>query len=104
MISIPTIGAAEAVSPTAQFASTLGAAQPSAPGASFGQMLLDGVQGVNQKLIDADQAVTAFALDDSIPLHQVTYALEQSRLAFELMLQVRARLVEGYQEIMRMQL
>ena len=59
---------------------------------------------MNQKLIDADQAVTAFALDDSIPLHQVTYALEQSRLAFELMLQVRARLVEGYQEIMRMQL
>lgn len=71
---------------------------------SFGRMLLDGVQGVNQQLTQADAQVAAFALDDSIPVHQVTYALEQARLSFELMLQVRSRLVESYQEIMRMQL
>lgn len=71
---------------------------------SFGQMLLGGVQDVDHKLADADATARAFALDDSIPLHQVTFALEQARLSFELMLQVRARLVEGYQEIMRMQL
>ena len=31
-------------------------------------------------------------------------ALEQARLSLELMMQVRSRLLEGYQEIMRMQL
>ena len=80
------------------------ATTPTGGTGSFGRMLLEGVQGVNQQLINADAQVAAFALDDSIPVHQVTYALEQARLSFELMLQVRSRLVESYQEIMRMQL
>lgn len=71
---------------------------------SFAQMLLGGVEKVDDQLTAADAAARAFAVDDSVPLHQVTFAIEQARLSFELMLQVRARLVEGYQEIMRMQL
>lgn len=71
---------------------------------SFASLMLQGVDQVNQKLIDAEAATTAFITDDSIPLHQVTYALEQARMSFELMMQVRNRLTEGYQEIMRMQL
>jgi flagellar hook-basal body complex protein FliE len=79
--------------------------QTAAPsGVSFSQMLLNGVEQVDRKLIEADSMATAFTLDDSIPLHQVTYALEQARLSFELMNQVRSRLIEGYQELLRMQL
>lgn len=70
----------------------------------FSQQLLGAVDQVNKKVIHADVMVQAFALDDSIPLHQVTYALEQARLSVELMMQMRARLMEGYQDIMRMQL
>lgn len=73
-------------------------------GASFGSMLLDGVDAVSAKAATADQMVRAFALDDSIPVHQVTFALEQAHLSLELMLQVRSRLVEGYQQLMGMQL
>jgi flagellar hook-basal body complex protein FliE len=82
------------------------AAAPAQVGApeSFARMLLDGVDQVNQKVLDADKMVQAFALDDSVPLHQVTFALEQARLSTELMMQVRARVLEGYQELMRMQL
>ena len=75
-----------------------------ATSSSFAQMLLQGVDGVNQKVTQADAMVKAFAVDDTVPLHQVTFALEQARLSVELMMQVRARLVEGYQEILRMQL
>jgi len=71
---------------------------------SFADLLAGGVDQVDRKLIESDAAARAFALDDNVPLHQVTFALEEARLSFELMLQVRARLVEGYQEIMRMQL
>ncbi|MDR3508519.1 MAG: flagellar hook-basal body complex protein FliE [Caulobacteraceae bacterium] len=74
------------------------------PGASFAQTLLSGVDQVNDKLVQADALAKAFAVDDSIPVHQVTFALEQARLSFELMLQVRSRLVESYQEFSRMQL
>jgi flagellar hook-basal body complex protein FliE len=74
------------------------------PAGAFAGLLLDGVDQVNTKILEADRMVQAFALDDSIPLHQVTFALEQARLSTELMMQVRSRLLEGYQEIMRMQL
>ncbi|WP_425999065.1 flagellar hook-basal body complex protein FliE [Caulobacter sp. DWR1-3-2b1] len=75
-----------------------------AQGPSFAQMLLGGLDKVNSDVLAADAAAQAFALDDSIPLHQVTFALEQARLSVELMMQVRARLMEGYQELLRMQL
>jgi flagellar hook-basal body complex protein FliE len=71
---------------------------------SFSGMLLDGLERVDRKLADADAIAKAFALDDSIPVHQVTFALEQARLSFELLQQVRARLVGSYQELLRMQL
>lgn len=84
---------------------TATAGSPSTQGSgSFARMLLDGAESVDEKLLEADRLVAAFAVDDSIPLHQVTFALDQARLAFELMLTVRSSLVESYQEIMRMQL
>lgn len=75
-----------------------------APTQTFGHLLLDGLQQVNQSVLKADELTRAFAVDDSVPLHQVTFALEQARLSIELMSQVRSRLVEGYQELFRMQL
>jgi flagellar hook-basal body complex protein FliE len=79
--------------------------KPTAPSAlSFSQMLANGVEAVDQRVVDADGLAAAFAVNDSIPLHRVTYALEQARLSLELMLQVRSRLVEAYQEVSRMQL
>jgi flagellar hook-basal body complex protein FliE len=80
------------------------AASPPTGAASFSRILLDGIGSVDRKMAAADAQVRAFALDDSIPVHQVTFALEQARLSLELMLQVRSRLVEGYQQIMGMQL
>jgi len=71
---------------------------------SFSQMLLQGVDAANQKAIDANEAVRAFTLDDSVPVHQVTFALSQAQLSMQLMLQVRNRMVEGYQQLMNMQL
>ncbi len=71
---------------------------------SFSQLLLNGVDQVNQKVLHADALAASFAIDDTIPPHQVTFALEQARLSLELMMQVRSRVVEAYQEFSRMQL
>lgn len=70
----------------------------------FGDILAAGVKQVETKLSTADSLVRQFALDDSMPVHQVTYALEEARMAVELAMQVRSRLVEGYRELMNMQL
>ena len=82
-----------------------GPMQPIAPrSASFADMLLSGLQKVDGKVADAEGLARRFAIDDSVPIHQVTMALEEARLSVELAMQVRARLVEGYREMMNMQL
>ena len=74
------------------------------PTTSFADMLIGGLDGANARIAEADRLTQAFILDDSVPVHQVTFALEQAQLSMELMLQVRERLVEGYQQLMNMQL
>lgn len=78
-------------------------ASPQATGVSFSSMMSDGIEQTNANLLEADRMTRAFALGEDMPVHQVTFALEQARLSFELMNQVRTRLVESYQEILRMQ-
>ncbi len=86
-------------------ASPAPAAAPAAPaGVAFGEMLGQGMKAVEDKVAAADDMVRAFALDESVPIHQVTIALEEARLAVDLALQVRTRLVEAYREIMNTQL
>jgi flagellar hook-basal body complex protein FliE len=71
---------------------------------SFSQMLLNGIDRVDQKLKSADAMVTSFALDDSIPPHRVIFALEEAQHSLGMLMQVRSHLVEAYQGIMRIQL
>ncbi len=71
---------------------------------NFGALLMGGVGQVEAKIKTADNLVRRFALDDSIPVHQVTIALEEARLAVELAVQIRNKVVESYREIMNMQL
>jgi flagellar hook-basal body complex protein FliE len=107
-MSVPAIEALSAA------LSALGPTQPSAlpanpwsssvTGGGFSQWLTHGLDQVNDKILKADTAVQAFAVDDSMPVHQVTYALAQAQFSFELMMQVRTHLIEVYQEFSRMQL
>lgn len=73
------------------------------PSQSFATVLAQGIESVNGALIRADAMLAQAALDGSQPPHQVMLALEEARLSFHLALQVRNRLLEGYQELLRMQ-
>ena len=75
-----------------------------ADAADFAALLAQAIGAVDAKVARADELVARFALDDSVPVHQVTIALEEARLSVELAMQVRARLVEGYKELMNIQL
>jgi flagellar hook-basal body complex protein FliE len=70
---------------------------------AFSQWISQGLERVNNQLVDAQGDVQRVAGGDLSNLHQVMMKMEQSRLSFQLMLQVRNRLLEGYQEILRMQ-
>lgn len=79
------------------------APQPVVP-VDFSTLVSEGLSSMDAKVAHADQMVSRFALDDSVPLHQVTIALEEARLSVEFAMQVRQRFVEGYRELMNMQL
>lgn len=79
-------------------------AQPSGSGASgFAAMVEKGIGEVNQQLLTSQADLQRLAVGDVQNLHQVMIRLEESRLSFQLMLQVRSRLLEAYQDVMKMQ-
>lgn len=74
-----------------------------APNEGFGQML-DGIVGSVVGKQDAAQAMTRqVLLGNSDQLHQSVIAMQEASVAFSLMVEVRNKLVESYQELMRMQ-
>ncbi len=72
-------------------------------GNSFGALLRSKVEEVNQMKLDADKAVEKVELGNSGSIHEAMIALEKADISFQTMLQVRNRILEAYQEVMRMQ-
>ena len=72
-------------------------------GVSFGDVLNQFVSEVNDKQIASGQAVNDLLSGKDIPLHQAMIAMQEAGVAFQLMVEVRNKLLEGYQELMRMQ-
>lgn len=83
----------------------VGTAQPSTgiPQEGFGSMLDGLVASVDAKQ-DASQAeARKVLLGDTDQLHQSVIAMQEASVAFTMMVEVRNKLVESYQELMRMQ-
>lgn len=72
-------------------------------GAGFGDILSKFVGEVNDKQIASSQAVTDLLSGKDIPLHQAMIAMQEAGVAFQLMVEVRNKLLDGYKELMRMQ-
>ncbi|SDF64249.1 flagellar hook-basal body complex protein FliE [Massilia sp. PDC64] len=90
-----------AILPAAEKLPSLAPAQQAAPG--FATWLTDGINAVNGTLVKADSEVRQVALGTGPSLHDVMIHLEEARLSFQLLAQVRNRLLDAYQEVMRMQ-
>jgi flagellar hook-basal body complex protein FliE len=76
-----------------------GAAAPTTFESTLGQM----VSEVNDKQIAANQAVAGLMTGDNVSLHQAMIAMEEASVSFQLMVEVRNKLLDSYQELMRMQ-
>ncbi len=89
-----TAGQAAAVSP---------AAQGGAPKTDFRESLLQAIRQVNEFQLQADEMAQALAAGQAAEMHQVMLAAEKANLSLQFTLQVRNKIIEAYQEIMRMQ-
>lgn len=72
-------------------------------GTSFGTLLRNQIEEVNRLKLDADDAIAKVELSDSGSIHEAMIALEKADISFRAMMQVRNRMLEAYQEVMRMQ-
>ncbi len=70
---------------------------------SFGNLVSSGLDAMSRQLQTAQVDLQRLASGDVENLHQVMIRMEETRLSFQLMMQVRNRLLESYQEVMRMQ-
>jgi len=96
----------------APLASVSNVAPPAAPapatrtpaaGAGFGALLENAIRGVENIRQESTQTVEKFLAGEGGELHTTVLATQRAELAFQMFLQVRNKVVDAYQEIMRMQ-
>ncbi|MCF2860221.1 flagellar hook-basal body complex protein FliE [Pseudoalteromonas sp. SMS1] len=71
--------------------------------AAFESVLMDGISKTNEALNQTEAMAQAAASGESIPTHELMIAMEQAKIELQFALQVRNKLLEVYQEVMRMQ-
>lgn len=82
----------------------LGGAVPAPGGTSFQDTLKNTLDEVARLDKVADQHVQAMAQGKPVEPHELMMAVEQANLALDLLIEVRNRLLEGYQELSRTQI
>ncbi|HEY4300135.1 MAG TPA: flagellar hook-basal body complex protein FliE [Candidatus Didemnitutus sp.] len=102
--SIPGLGAGQLQSLTPRVDVGDAAQHLSKPASGgFGQMLDGMVSMVDTKQAQSDDLTKKVLLGDTDQLHQSVIAMQEASTAFSLMIEVRNKLVDSYQELMRMQ-
>lgn len=71
---------------------------------SFSEMLKQTLGEVNQLQHEAGESIQRLATGEIQDVHQVMIAAEEATVAFELMMEIRNKLMEAYQEVMRTQI
>lgn len=98
--AIASLGMHDEIAPAAP--ARVHAAAAGAP--TFLQRVAEGMQEVNTQLLASQVDLQRLATGDADKVHDIMVRLEESRIALQLMLQVRNRVLEAYQDVMRMQI
>ncbi len=68
-------------------------------GSAFKDLLVDSIQEVNKMQQDADRAVEAMVTGGDVKPAEVLTAVQKADLAFRMMMQMRNKMIEAYQEV-----
>lgn len=99
----PIQGIAQAVS-AVPAAPSSGSAASSAGAGGFLDSLKTAVGKVNDVQLQAGQSVDALMTGQTQDIHRTMVALQEADVSFQLMMQIRNKLVTAYEEIQRMQI
>lgn len=70
----------------------------------FADMFIEAVNEADMMQKDADKKIEGLVLGQGVSTHDAMIALEKADVAFQLMNQVRSKIVRAYEEIMRTQI
>ncbi len=70
----------------------------------FGDALVDAVETLDRLQKEPEEQGMKLAAGEPVELHDVMLAQDRASLGFQLAVQVRNKLVEAYQDVMRMQI
>jgi len=73
-------------------------------GGSFGDVLKSAISPVNELQKQSDVEIQKLMTGETQDLHTTMIAVQKADMSFQMMMQVRNKIVQAYQEIMRMQI
>lgn len=71
---------------------------------SFSSWMQNQISELNGAVAKSDALATQLATGQTDNLHQVMIGMEEAKIAFQLAVQVRNRVLEAYQDVLRMQI
>lgn len=74
------------------------------PPHSFANWLTESLSATNTKLLEADHALQQLATGQASSLHQTMLKLEDAKLSFQFLEQIRNRLMTAYQDLLKEQI
>ncbi len=83
---------------------TLSWTQKAPSGDSFSDMLTKAVGGVDETMKDSEQKIQSFIAGETENVHDVMISMQRAQLSFQMMVEVRNKAIETYNEISRMQI
>jgi len=69
----------------------------------FTDMLANAISETNKSQVTADRAIEKLSSGEEKNIHEAMITMEKADISLRLMVQMRNKVVEAYQEIMRMQ-
>jgi flagellar hook-basal body complex protein FliE len=69
--------------------------------ASFSEVLKGSLDQVNRLQHEADASITDLATGKKNDIHQTMIAMEKANVSFELLMQIRNKVISAYETIMR---
>jgi flagellar hook-basal body complex protein FliE len=70
---------------------------------SFASVLKDSINQVNQSQLEADTMTEKLAQGQNVDLHQVMIAQQKANITLQATMEIRNKVIDAYQEMMRMQ-
>jgi flagellar hook-basal body complex protein FliE len=76
--------------------------EPPSNSVSFGNMLTDSIKQVNRLQVEANSNINDLATGKQTDIHRTMIAMEKASISFDLLMQIRNKVISAYDKIMRM--